>query len=188
MLTRKSVRVKHTVSLGNSRRTSSHTSIHQPVFHITRITPLSSQKWRRKRPTLNGSLGTDRGSQTHGAGHEVREDLVGARGRAGRVFAEVGDLHSRATLVGAGEGALERSLRIGDSPPLLAGGNGGAGGGQLLASARTQQSAGGGGERHGDGGQLTSRGVDRNCVEGWREKREWMKSEVEVEVGSQSFR
>lgn len=103
----------------------------------------------RKRPTLNCSLGTDRGSQTHSTGHEVREDLVAARGIARGVFAEVGDLHGGTTLVSAGEGALEGRLRIGDSPPLLAGGDGGAGGGQLLTSAGAQQSARGGGERHG---------------------------------------
>lgn len=100
---------------------------------------------------LDGGLGTDGGGQTHGASHEVREDLVGARGRVGLVFAEVGDLHGRATLAGVDEGAVEGRLRIRDSPPLLAGGDGGASGGQLLAGAGAQQSAGSGGERHCDG-------------------------------------
>lgn len=101
-------------------------------------------------PTLNSRLGANSGSQTHSTSHEVGEDLVGARSIAGLVFAEIGDLQGRATLLSGGEGALERGLRIGDSPPLLAGGDGGAGGGQLLAGASAQQSAGSGGERHGD--------------------------------------
>ena len=104
---------------------------------------------RDRRPTLNGGLGTDSGSQTHGAGHEVGEDLVGAGALVGLVFAEVRDLQSRAAFIGAGEGALEGGLRIGDSPPLLAGGDDGAGGGELLAGASAQQSAGSRGERHG---------------------------------------
>lgn len=105
----------------------------------------------KEKPTLDGGLGTDGGGQTHGASHEVGEDLVGARRGVGLVFAEVGDLHSRATLSGVNEGAVEGSLRIRNSPPLLAGGDGGAGGRQLLAGASAQQSAGSGGERHSDG-------------------------------------
>lgn len=92
------------------------------------------------KPTLNSSLGTDRGSQTEGSGHEVGEDLVGARRRVGLVLAEVGDLQGRARLIGTGEGGLEGRLRIGNSPPL-AGGDGGAGGGHLLPGDGAQQSA-----------------------------------------------
>lgn len=110
----------------------------------------SPQKNIKVSPTLNSRLGANSGSQTHSTGHEVGEDLVRARSIAGLVFAEIGDLQGRATLLSGGEGALERGLRIGDSPPLLAGGDGGAGGGQLLAGASAQQSAGSGGERHGD--------------------------------------
>lgn len=129
--------------------------------------PISSQKDRgikNRERTLDSSLGTDGGSQTHGAGHEVGEDLVGPGGLVGLVFAEVGDLQGRATLVGSGEGALEGGLSIGDSPRLLAGGDGGAGGRQLLAGASAQQSAGSGGERHGEAIDHTDGVVDRNCV------------------------
>lgn len=140
------------------------------------------------KPTLNSRLGADSGSQAHGAGHEVGEDMVGARGISGLVFAEVGDLHGRATLVGGDKGALEGGLRIGDSPPLLAGGDGGAGGGQLLASAGAQQSAGGGGERHGDAIDHTRGGVDRNCVEGEVGVRGGRVDEVGSRSWSQSFR
>ena len=102
--------------------------------------------------TLNGSLGAHGGGQTERAGHEVGEDLVGARGLLGGIFAEVGDLQSRRVLLGGAEGALEGGLGgLGDSPPLLAGGDGGAGGrGELLAGAGAQQRAGSGRERHGE--------------------------------------
>lgn len=140
-------------------------------------------------PTLNSSLGANSGGQTHSTGHEVGKDLVGAGRAAGLVFAEVGDLQGRATLVRGGEGAVERGLRIGDSPPLLAGGDGGAGGVELLAGAGAQQSAGSGGERHDDAIDHGVGSIDRNCVASSgrrvRRGREWMKSEVEV--GARAF-
>lgn len=140
-------------------------------------------------PTLNSSLSANSGGQTHSTSHEVGKDLVGAGGAAGLVFAEVGDLQGRATLLGGSKGAVERGLRIGDSPPLLAGGDSGAGGVELLAGASAQQSAGSGGERHGDAIDHGVGSVDRNCVASSggrvRRGREWMKSEVEV--GARAF-
>lgn len=177
MLTRKSVG-------GTLSATDSQFAFHitQSPCSFTREVHLNSKKRTKGKRTLHGSLGTNGSGQTHGAGHEVGEDLVGTRGTVGGVFAEVGDLQSRATLLGAGEGALEGGLRIGDSPPLLAGGDGGAGGRQVLASASAQQRAGGGGERHGDA--IDHRRVDRNCVEG-EGVGEWMKP---GRSWSQSFR
>ena len=101
--------------------------------------------------TLNSSLGTDSGSQTERARHEVGENLVGAWRAVGVVFAELGDLQGRAVLLGAAERAVKGGFGIGrDSPPLLArGGNSAGGGGQLLPGADAQQRAGSGGERHG---------------------------------------
>lgn len=55
---------------------------------------------------LNSSLGTNSRGKTEGTGHEVREDLVGAWGLLGGIFAEVRDLVGRGFL-GAGERALE---------------------------------------------------------------------------------
>ena len=100
---------------------------------------------RSETPTLDSSLGTDSGSQTHGTGHEVGEDLVRTRALLALVLAEVGDLVG-GVFRGGAEGAVERRS---DSPLLLAGGDGGAGGGgQLLASANTQHRTGSGGESH----------------------------------------
>ena len=166
MLTRKSAGGENTRSATGSQ-TTPHIIISTHSFP-PQFCPVPDGRRKGKR-TLHGSLGTDGRSQTHGAGHEVGEDLVGTRGTAGRVFAEVGDLHGRATLVSAGEGALEGGFRIGNSPPLLAGGDGGAGGGQLLAGASAQQRTGGGGERHGDA--IDHRRGDRNCV-AWRARGE----------------
>ena len=102
-------------------------------------------------PTLDSGLSTDGRGQTEGTGHEVREDLVGAWGLLGLVFAEIGDLQGGRVLLGAAEGAIESGLGgISDSPPLLAGGNGGARRGQLLPGASAQDRAGSGGERHGE--------------------------------------
>lgn len=123
----------------------------QSISFIPMLFPSYSDSKTKKKPTLDSSLGTDSGSQTEGAGHEVGEDLVGTGRVVGLVLAEVGDLQGRAGLVSAGEGRFEGRLRIGNSPPLLAGGDGGAGDGQLLPGDGAQQSAGSGGERHCEG-------------------------------------
>lgn len=110
MLTRKSggkeYRVSHycTGTPGSDQsRNSKYHPIHSPSYSI----PISFRIEELKKPTLNSSLGTDGASQTEGAGHEVGEDLVGARRVVGLVLAEVGDLQGRAWLVSGGEGRLE---------------------------------------------------------------------------------
>lgn len=115
------------------------------------IPSLSPSQTRLESHTLNSSLGTNSGGQTHGPGHEVGENLIGARRLAGRVFGEIGDLHGRAVLLGAAERAVEGGFDIGrNSPPLVVeGGDGAGGGGELLTGAGAQESGGSGGERHG---------------------------------------
>lgn len=195
MLTRKSVKELHDQQ--NARRISTRripnlSSQSKFFFHANFKSSFHpSMQYphrgiRERKPTLNGGLGTDSGSQTHGAGHEVGEDLVGAGALVGLVFAEVRDLQSRAAFIGAGEGALERGLRIGNSPPLLAGGDDGAGGGELLAGASAQQSVGSRGERH---GEWTTKGMSSIAIRVGASARDgrageaekWMKSEVKLE-------
>ena len=135
-----------TPSSGQSRNSKYH-PIHSPSHSI----PISFRiEELKEKPTLNSSLGTDGGSQTQGAGHEVGEDLVGARRVVGLVLAEIGDLQGRAWLVSGGEGDSKDDFA--SATPLRW---------QEVTAARVvgtcwrahgaQQSAGSGGERHVEG-------------------------------------
>lgn len=93
-----------------------------------------------RKPTLNSSLGTNGRGQTHSTGDEVREDLVGARGSLGRVFAEIRNL----------QGVLRGKRTFEGRAVSLRGDDGAGCCGQLLASASAQQRAGSGRESHGE--------------------------------------
>src|SRR3954468_492114 len=91
MLTRKSGEKEYRVSHCCIGTSGSHQS-RNPKYHLIHSRsysiPISFRIEELKKPTLNSSLGTDGGSQTEGAGHEVGEDLVGARRAVGLVLAE----------------------------------------------------------------------------------------------------